>query len=107
MTVRFLPSNRTRLPCELRGSRRLALLAFLGQYQHTHLCLLLLQLLSCCGLGLVRASPTHRVTGGVFDMGSRAQRVAFSPAGTSSAGAAVAAVLVCLGSQKEKRVRPG
>src|SRR5213593_681214 len=51
------------------GSRRLTLVAFLGDYQHTHLCLLLLQLLRYW-LGLIRPPPTHRMTGFRFDMGS-------------------------------------
>src|SRR5439155_1277230 len=39
------------------GSCRLALVAFLCQYQHTHLCLLLLQLPLPSGLGLLRPHP--------------------------------------------------
>src|SRR5438132_5119078 len=39
------------------GSRRFALLAFLCHYQDTHLCLLLLQLPHCYGLGLSRPHP--------------------------------------------------
>src|ERR1700693_3791804 len=38
-------------------SRRLALVAFLCHYQHTHLCLLLLQLPHRYGLGLLRPHP--------------------------------------------------
>src|SRR6266852_3919532 len=41
-------------------SRRLALLAFLGHYQHTHLCLLLIQLPHLWGRPF-EASPTHRM----------------------------------------------
>src|SRR6266852_5931574 len=50
------------------GSRLVTLLAFLGHYQHTHLCLLLLQLPHRYGLGPMRPSPTHRMAGGGFDM---------------------------------------
>src|SRR5438093_2020996 len=62
------------------GSRRLALVAFLGDYQHTHLCLLLLLLLRRYSLGLVKASPTHRMTGCRFGMSAATVR----PRGTLS-----------------------
>src|SRR5438270_4735062 len=50
-----------------RGSRRLGLLAFLGQYQHTHLCLLHYKTASLLAWP-IDASSSHRVTGGDFDI---------------------------------------